>query len=222
MRIKFYKISILFLIITGFITQSANSQNPVLDKKISINFSNEKFINALEEISKIASINFSYNAEIISQNIRITQKFEQESIKNILDKLLKNSTLTYKVIKNQVIIKKTDSNDKNLTQTIRGKVVDKHSQSPLIGATIILLEIGGPIGAISDENGEFRLKKISVGRKTLQISYIGFETVTLANLILNSGKELILNIELEEKIITTEEIVVKGSKMIGIRNVYTI
>ena len=96
------------------------------------------------------------------------------------------------------------------TQTIRGTIVDMHSEISLAGATVVLLGTTPPVGTITNENGEFRLKNVPVGRQGIQVSYIGYNTVTLSSLILKSGKEMVLNIKMEEKVITTDEVVVKA------------
>ncbi len=95
-------------------------------------------------------------------------------------------------------------------QTIRGTVVDKYSQTPLVGANVILSETNPAVGTTTDINGNFRLENIPVGRIGIQITFIGYNPVTLSNLNLTTGKELVLNIELEEKVITSEEVVVKA------------
>jgi len=94
------------------------------------------------------------------------------------------------------------------TQTIRGKVVDKDAQIPLIGATVQVVDIEGAPGEITDIDGYFRLEGIAVGRRTLEISYIGYEPLVLSNLTLSSGKELVLTIELTESINELETVTI--------------
>ncbi|MBN2521029.1 MAG: TonB-dependent receptor [Bacteroidales bacterium] len=101
--------------------------------------------------------------------------------------------------------------NQNLNQTIRGKIIDKQSQIPLIGVTVIVLNSNPLIGTISDVNGNFRLEKIPVGRINLKFSYIGYKEQLINNVIITSGKELILEIGLEEEINRLEEVVVKAS-----------
>jgi hypothetical protein len=96
-------------------------------------------------------------------------------------------------------------------QTIRGTVTDKNAKIPLIGATVVLLGTNNTIGASTDPDGKFRIPNVAVGRQGIRVTYIGYETVILTNLLLSSGKELVLNIEMEEKVITTGEIVVTAS-----------
>jgi hypothetical protein len=99
-----------------------------------------------------------------------------------------------------------------ITQTIRGTVIDKHSQTSIIGANVVLLDSDPIVGVVTDIDGKFRLEKVPVGRQGIQISFIGYNTITINNLELSSGKEMILNIELEEKVIMGEEVVIVAKK----------
>lgn len=96
------------------------------------------------------------------------------------------------------------------TQTIRGRVFDKISQSPLPGATVIIPGTDPLIGTSTDADGNFRLEKIPVGRVDLQVSFMGYKTANLNNLMHTSGKELVLKIDLEESYITASEVVIKA------------
>jgi hypothetical protein len=95
-----------------------------------------------------------------------------------------------------------------ITQTIRGTVVDLNTDIPLVGAAVVLVGSNPQIGTVTDANGDFRIEKIAIGRVGIQASYIGYNLVMLNNLILTSGKELVLKIQMEEKVIMTEEVVV--------------
>jgi hypothetical protein len=97
------------------------------------------------------------------------------------------------------------------TQTIRGTVVEMNTEIPVIGASILLLNTNPRVGTTSDANGEFRLEKVPVGRHSLQISFVGYKTVTLPSLDLVSGKELVLKVTLEENIIETDEVIIKAN-----------
>jgi hypothetical protein len=91
-----------------------------------------------------------------------------------------------------------------LTQTIRGTVIDKDSKSPLIGANIILLNSDPFKGTISDVDGNFRLEEVPLGRHSLKISFLGYKEVILPEIEVNSVKEIVLTIEMEEKVLEAE------------------
>lgn len=103
-------------------------------------------------------------------------------------------------------------------QTIRGNVVDIQSRSPLVGASIVLLESNPLIGTISDADGNFRLENVPVGRQSLRISYLGYKEVVLNNLIVNSGKEVIINVEMEEEVLNGTEVIITGKEKGGTNN----
>ena len=100
----------------------------------------------------------------------------------------------------------------NYTQTIRGVVIDKYSQATLPGATIVLLDSNPIIGTVSDIDGNFALENIPVGRHGISVSFLGYNTATLSGLNLSSGKELVLTIELEEKIINLSEVTISAKQ----------
>lgn len=83
-----------------------------------------------------------------------------------------------------------------LTQTVRGQVVDMETKVPLIGATVVLT--GGSTGTTTDISGNFSLNNVALGRISLQFSYLGYEPLQLSELQLTSGKELVLTIEMKE------------------------
>jgi len=96
----------------------------------------------------------------------------------------------------------------SLTQTLRGKVVDQVTQIPLPGATVMVLNTDPLVGATTDVEGEFKIQKLPVGTYTIRISFIGYKDFILPNVIVNSGKEVVLNIPIEEDIVQMQEIVV--------------
>lgn len=93
-----------------------------------------------------------------------------------------------------------------LTQVVRGQVVDAETKIPLIGATITLA--GNARGTTTDMKGNFFLSNVSTGRISLQISYLGYEPQVLSELQLTSGKELVLTIEMKESLQSLNEVVV--------------
>ena len=99
-----------------------------------------------------------------------------------------------------------------LTQSVRGSVVDEASLAPLPGVKIIVLDSTQTLGAISDFDGSFTITKVPIGRLSIQVTFFGYETKTLTNLDLTGGKELILNIQLSEKLTVAEEVVITGRK----------
>lgn len=96
------------------------------------------------------------------------------------------------------------------TQTVRGKVIDKETQQPIAFATIALQTNGTIMGSISDETGNYRIDNVPIGRATVQVSFVGYESVTIPNIEITSGRETIVNVELVESTITLEGVVIRA------------
>ncbi|MDG1914183.1 MAG: carboxypeptidase-like regulatory domain-containing protein [Crocinitomix sp.] len=104
------------------------------------------------------------------------------------------------------------SHAQDITQNIRGKVVDSESKYALVGSKIKITSIASTTyGAVCDDNGDFTLANVPIGKHILEITSLGYATREMA-VTLTSGKELILTIDIEEEGITGEEVIVTGRK----------
>lgn len=93
-------------------------------------------------------------------------------------------------------------------QTVKGSILERAIRTPLPGATIEL--VGQNRATVADSLGRFRLPSVPVGRRSLRISSAGYRAVVLSNLLVESGKELDLTIELEEVPVEQREILIRG------------
>lgn len=80
-----------------------------------------------------------------------------------------------------------------VTQTISGKVFDDLTKEPLPFATITIKDSDPFVGTVADEDGNFLLPKINVGRQTIQISMVGYDTYEIKELLISSGQIKDLN-----------------------------
>ena len=97
-----------------------------------------------------------------------------------------------------------------LTETVRGKVIDSYTQLPLPGANIKVIGSDPIIGTATDGNGNFVIENIPIGRVSLSISYMGYQTKIIDNLVVVTKKETNVTIELTEQAVSMEEITVKA------------
>ena len=103
----------------------------------------------------------------------------------------------------------------NLTQTVRGTLLDEDSKMPLIGANVIIVNSNPLVGAATDENGNFKLENIPIGRIALTLSYLGYENAVIPNIVVNSGKEVVLNLTMQEAAVKMDAVVVTVNKNKG-------
>ena len=96
----------------------------------------------------------------------------------------------------------------NQAQTLHGTVTDKITKYPLPGANIIIMGSNPLIGTASDTSGKFRIENVPAGKINIKISYLGYSDVIFSNLEINAGKDLALDVELEEKAFQGKEVVI--------------
>jgi len=90
------------------------------------------------------------------------------------------------------------------TQTVRGKIVEQVLQKPLEGATVSVPSLGKSV--ITQSDGTFRITGVPVGIHQIAVSYIGFREAVVENVVVNSGKEVVITIPLEEDMDIQKEV----------------
>ncbi|WP_407520629.1 TonB-dependent receptor [Lacibacter sp. MH-610] len=99
----------------------------------------------------------------------------------------------------------------NNFQTVKGTVLDKISEKPLAGATVTIEALN--ISSVTDANGNFQLKNVPSGRISISITFSGYQTATIPEILVTTGKEVIVDVSLEQNITSLNEVVIKGSKI---------
>ena len=93
--------------------------------------------------------------------------------------------------------------------SVTGRVIDLQSQLPLAGATVLVE--GTTIGVITDAQGYFNLENIPPQAYNITVSYLGYQSQTLFNIIVKSVGTPPLLFKLEETTDELDEIVVTQS-----------
>jgi hypothetical protein len=95
------------------------------------------------------------------------------------------------------------------TGTIKGGVLDKDTQQPLIGANVMLMNQSH--GAATNKNGKFIIDNVQVGSHVLQFRFIGYEPVSVTDIIVRSDRITFVDCELTPTVIEGEEVLVTES-----------
>lgn len=85
-----------------------------------------------------------------------------------------------------------------LTQNVRGKVVDNETNFPLMGVKIrVVIDSAHIFRATTNEFGDFELKDVPVGKHELEADLISYDT-KVVTITVNTGKETIVQLALAE------------------------
>ncbi|MBB3700635.1 carboxypeptidase-like regulatory domain-containing protein [Flammeovirga yaeyamensis] len=97
------------------------------------------------------------------------------------------------------------------TSLIKGKITDKVTHQPIIGATIQIENSDPIIGATTDIDGHFIIKGLKVGRYTLIIHSVGYQKVRKTEVLASGIDAQQLEFQLNEEVTTLEGVTITSS-----------
>lgn len=196
MKLIFTKTSIKLVMLLIFTLSIAN-QTKAQTQSISLEMKNKSRIEIFKEIEKISEYRFIYKSELLKDLKNISISAKNLEIKNIMEKVVANTNLTYKIDDLYITISKKPKVKKI---QITGKVIDTQGNA-LPGVSVI--EKGTSNGTVSDISGNYSLKATSDSK--IEFSFIGMNTV-LESI---DGRKTI-DVTLSDSKVGLEEVVVVG------------
>jgi len=128
------------------------------------------------EIERRTKYRFLFNNDLLPGERKVDLSVKDEEVTRVLDRLLSNTPLSYKLLEGDVIAITPRAGAVQQKIKVTGRVTNEKGE-PVPGATVI--EKGTKNGASTDNDGYFIINVDSAG-SVLEISSIGFETQTLA------------------------------------------
>lgn len=92
--------------------------------------------------------------------------------------------------------------------TIQGLVVDRETQTPLIGANLIVKNT--TLGGVSNIDGQFRIPQVPVSTYVLECRYLGYETRVVTDVIVRPQRQTELTIALKMATLAAADVTVKA------------
>lgn len=92
------------------------------------------------------------------------------------------------------------------TGTITGIVEDADTKSPVVGATVQVVD--SRKGAISKSNGRFAINNVPAGVRSLRVTAVGFEATVLTDIVVSPGKPVTVVVRMTQTAVQLKEAVV--------------
>jgi hypothetical protein len=159
-----------------------------LETKISLNIKDETVEYILAEITRIYNIEFSYSGSIVDVYRNVSVNVHEEPLIQLLQLIFETYPVSFSVVKNRIVFKRKKE---PLLQTVKGKVIDIGSKAAVVGATVFIENTSPVLGAVTDEEGVFKVKNVPIGRQSISVSHISYESFHLPCFMVLSGKEKI-------------------------------
>jgi len=191
-----------FLLIT-FSISPLSAQNSK-ENGLTLKVQNENIEKVLNQVSKLTSLKFFYDQEIVNKAPLVTLDITKGTLKQVLDEITIQTNLHFNRTGNTIAVsvgskKIGKSSLKSLT--ISGVVLDDKAE-PIIGASIAIQ--GTSLGTITNIDGEYSLTNVPEDAN-VAISFIGYET-----LVLSVKDKALAKVMLKEDTKMLEEVVVIG------------
>jgi TonB-linked SusC/RagA family outer membrane protein len=200
----FRKMKLSILIVTVSILSCLSAETYSQTTKLTITENNSTLLNVLRAIEGQSEFKFFYN-EKVDVNKQVSVEVTQKSVTDILDKVLSNTSVKYKVLGRQIALYDKEEMEPFISEQqgnkVTGKVTDSSGAS-LPGVTVVIK--GTTTGTITDSEGKYSLSNVP-DNAILQISFVGMKMQEIA-----VGNKTAINITLAEETIGIEEVVAVG------------
>ncbi len=165
MRLIITALSILFFFYT------ANGQSAI-NKKISYVAEELSIEDAIIKLSAETKINIAFSNSILPSDKLVSIDAEEQTVKQVLKSILKDTNISSKLVSNQVILFRENTSQIE-TININGYIEDTDTGERLIGANIY--NPNNAYGTDSNEYGYFNFYGVP-NVDSIFISYLGYET----------------------------------------------
>lgn len=195
--------------------ENVEKQVNYLDKHISLHSLDKPFSEVLSVIAEKGGLRLTYtkkdlpdrNVSISSKNITVLDAFKELLFAS--DKIDIYVSPSGQAV---LVSRDTDFEGFNMHRividgNIRGQVIDAKTQETLPGANVYIQELQR--GSTTNSEGEFEIIGVRAGQYTLQVSFVGYKSVT-RDIIIRDGETTRLNISLEQDLMGLEDVVVTG------------
>ncbi|HBG40984.1 MAG TPA: SusC/RagA family TonB-linked outer membrane protein [Porphyromonadaceae bacterium] len=205
------RITIIFLFCSILFSHAAESYSQVT--KVSLDLGSASIKEVCKEIEKKTDYIFVFSDNTESYiNMHVNARINSQTIFEILNNILLNTGLSYKVLDKQVVIYKDKRLSKNRELAFSEEIVQQQkkailgtvldiSGAPIIGVNVV--EKNTTNGTVTDIDGKFSL--YVADDAVIQFSFIGFFSKEVSTLNKTS-----FNIILEEDTESLDEVVVVG------------
>ena len=198
--LKKMKITLLLLLVTVSAVNALDSY--AQSTRLSLQLSEKSIEEILSQVEDQSEFRFFYNEKVnVDQKVSINAKNQMGF--EILDEILKDSGIEYRVIGRQIALYKHEEGfgwSPAQQMSVSGTVTGEAGE-PLPGVSVIIKNT--TTGTVTDVNGKYLLSVM--GSDVLVFSFIGMKTVET-----EVNNRSVIDVIMEQELIGVEEVVVIG------------
>ncbi len=192
-----------------------NAQENLFEQKITIEPQRATVYELLSKVTEFTGYYFIYDSKIVGSDKSSKISSKSTTLKQVLDEILDDKSLDYKVIEKHILIFKRQEQqtlESNFNKdslkpiSVKGQVLDKLTKKPLPFVTIGIVDRG--IGTISNFDGYFSLKLHPQFLSSLiTISHLGYKSQHIPiEALLDKNVDILL----ETEYISIQEVIIRN------------
>ncbi|PSL50308.1 TonB-dependent receptor [Chitinophaga niastensis] len=179
---------VLWMLITG----DVSAQSPALTAPVTLSFTNTNLAVVIAEIDRQSDFAFTYDKASLSSVKMAAATWKGVPLKSVLADISRTTGMMYEISGNTIAVK---AGRQQHPGTLRGRVVDFETSSPLPGATVKLE--GTTTGTITDNRGFYQLPNVTPGKYTAVITFIGYQRNVIANINIESDRQAVYDVKMQ-------------------------
>ncbi|EHQ25786.1 SusC/RagA family TonB-linked outer membrane protein [Mucilaginibacter paludis] len=148
----------------------------VLKKHLSISFKNIVISEALDQISAVSGVKFTYAGSVSSCKTKVSAAVQNKELKELLNNMLSKTPYNYEVLDGEILVKYNSTKQPALQRILSGKVIDEKGL-PFPGVTVKVK--GTNRGAVTDAKGVYQVQ-INDPTDLLVFSFVGYKPTEIA------------------------------------------
>ena len=204
---------VIFIVSNEAFAVKSDKVQSIDEVEISLELKNESLLSAFKKIEELSHFHFMYRNEEVKDVVNLNISAGKQSVKAILEKILSNTSLTYKQIDQRILVSKESKNSSSVDsetilpsdlldpqqQAVSGRITDENGVG-LPGVNILVK--GTTTGTVTDVEGNYRLV-VPANAEILVVSSIGYLTEEIP-----IGNQNVINLSLTPDVKTLTEVVV--------------
>jgi hypothetical protein len=207
---------ILFFVLLISLNAAGQQEEDIFNTKVTLGKQRTTVYQALNQLSDSIGYFFAYDSRVVYSDRRIRTNITKQPLKDVLQSILNDSTLTFQVVDKHILIfrdqelfTQQQNQTKDITSdfiSIKGRVFDSGTRQPIAYATVGIPKIA--LGNITNSDGVFLLRIPKIySESSISISHIGYKT---KHIPINIFQYDLIDIYLNTDYISIQEVIIRN------------
>lgn len=196
------RMKLTFLLCVLFALQASAGNVLLAQARVSLSLRDASLENVFNELRRQTGNVIVFSTTEINQNQKISVESDNELLTAVLDRMLGELHLGYKIVEDYIVVFKTTANQQKAGRVIKGQVKDTKGEA-LPGVTVLIK--GTSTGVVTDVDGKYEIAVPETPNLVLAFSFVGMVPQEISA----NNKETI-NVVMNESVSKLDEVIVTG------------